>query len=228
MSKLIAQMIARNEADRFLPDVLSHLNNIVDLVVFTDDCSDDNTLEVARKFDCKTFSSIWDSPHFGINEGELRAQAWGNLEQFVEVGDWILAIDADEKLYGQERLPELMTGIADVLGITFYHMWDHKHYRADKAWRPTISSRLFRYYPNGCFNLRKLACGSEPTYVLDLIRSGRCNWNTGLRMKHLGYVFDEDKQAKYDRYMKLDGGDFHSRTHIESIIDPDPLLVYWE
>jgi hypothetical protein len=46
-------------------------------------------------------------------------------------------------------------------------------------------------------------------------------------MQHLGYVDDADKQAKYVRYMTLDGGDFHSKAHIESIIDPNPVLVDW-
>ena len=46
-------------------------------------------------------------------------------------------------------------------------------------------------------------------------------------MQHLGYVRDEDKQAKYERYMRLDGGDFHARAHLESIIDPDPELLPW-
>jgi hypothetical protein len=52
--------------------------------------------------------------------------------------------------------------------------------------------------------------------------------NTGLVMQHLGYVRDEDKKAKYDRYMKIDGGDFHAMNHIQSIMDPDPTLVEWK
>ena len=100
MAKIIAQMIAHNEGDRFLPDVLNHLSKIVDVIVFTDDCSNDNTLEIARSIpNCNAFESQWDESHFPVNEGELRMAAWQNLEQFAEWGDWILAIDADEKLF---------------------------------------------------------------------------------------------------------------------------------
>jgi len=230
MPKIIAQMIANNEANRFLPDVLHHLTKIVDVVVFTDDCSTDETLTVAKSFPkIHCFKSPWDEPHFPVHEGELRANAWSNLEQFAEWGDWILAIDADEKLYlPNENLHMTVdTTTADVLGVAFYHMWNKTQYRVDKAWRPNLSSRLFRYFPHGSFVQRKLACGSEPTYVADLIRMRHVQWQTGLRMQHLGYIKDEDKQMKYERYMKLDGGDFHARAHIESIIDSNPTLEIW-
>lgn len=227
--KLIAQMVAKNEADRFLPEVLEHLRSIADVIVFTDDCSEDNTLEVAKSYGCETFSSSWEASHFNVNEGEQRSKAWHNLEQFATWGDWILAIDADEKLFTTTTpLQSLLNQEnIDVLGISFFHMWDPINYRIDKAWKPSLSSRLFRYYPHGHFSDRKLACGSEPTYVQDLIRMGRAQWDSGLKMQHLGYVKDEDKRAKYDRYMQLDGGDFHSRTHIESIMDPSPKLALW-
>ena len=228
MAKLIAQMIGRNEADRFLPEVLDHLKTIADVIVFTDDCSTDNTLEIAKEKGCEGFASIWDEPHFPINEGEQRMQAWKNLETIAEWGDWILAIDADEKLFvPYPNLRSFFDHDIDVMGVAFFHMWNETHFRVDKAWRPNLSSRLFRYFPNGTFNNRKLACGSEPTYVQDSIRMGKVLWQSELRMQHLGYVKDEDKKLKYDRYMKLDGGDFHAKAHIESIIDPNPTLELW-
>jgi len=142
-------MIGHNEANRFLPEVLNHLSSIVDLIVFTDDASTDDTLEIASKTPkCHTFASAWPEPHFPVHEGEQRASAWGNLEQFAEWGDWILAIDADEKLFHPyNNLHELVdTTKADVLGVTFFHMWNQGQYRVDKAWRPNVSSRLFRYF----------------------------------------------------------------------------------
>lgn len=230
MAKIISQMVARNEADRFLPEVLDHLSKIVDIMVFTDDCSDDKTLEIAESYpNCHAFASAWDEPYWAVNEGEFRNKAWANLEKFAEPGDWILAIDADEKLFSPEPLMDVANkNDVDILGISFYHMWNATHYRVDKAWKPNVSSRMFKFFPNGHFNLRKLACGSEPTYIQDLIHQGRAWWSAPLRMQHLGYTRDEDKQAKYERYMKLDAGDFHARTHIESILDPNPTLVPWE
>lgn len=221
---LIANIVGRNEADRYLRPVLERLQSQVDLIVFTDDASDDATPDVAEEMGAKVM--IMEQPTFVENEGLLRNTAWQHLSQFASEGDWILAIDTDEMLYGP-LTQVISTTPYDVVGIDFYHMWDQLHYRVDKAWTPTTGSRLFRYKEGGQFLQRKLACGSEPTYVQEAIMRGNMLWNSGLRMKHLGYALDLDKTAKYNRYMSLDGGDFHSRAHIESIIDPRPALLLW-
>jgi hypothetical protein len=46
-------------------------------------------------------------------------------------------------------------------------------------------------------------------------------------MQHLGYARDEDKVIKHKRYMSIDKGEFHNIQHIESIVDPNPVLVNW-
>ncbi|HJS83555.1 MAG TPA: glycosyltransferase family 2 protein [Nitrososphaera sp.] len=224
--KLIANMIGRNEVNRFLPEVLKHLVDVVDDIVFTDDASTDDTPLVAGKIGAHV--KVLSEPLFSIDEGRLRSLAWEHLSEFAKRGDWILAIDCDELFYQSVDVRMLMEQYEyDVLGVTFYHMWDPINYRIDKAWAPTISSRLFRFFPGGEFRQRRLACGSEPTYVTELIRRRKVLWHSGLVMQHLGYMRDEDKMSKYQRYMELDGGDFHARAHLESILDPEPVLIPW-
>lgn len=225
--KLIANMIVRNEEDRFLTEVFTHLRGIADVILVTDDCSDDGTFDIAM--DWADGVQRLPEPTFAVHEGKLRQASWNFVKEHADPGDWILAIDADEKLFDTQNQLEALLDQSqwDVLGVTFYHMWNSTHWRTDKAWKPNVSSRLFRYYEGGEFLNRKLACGSEPTYVQQLIRSGRALWHTGLAMQHLGYVRDEDKKMKYKRYMELDGGDFHARAHIESILDPNPALMEW-
>lgn len=226
--KLIANMVGFNEANRYLEEVLRHLKTVSDEIVFTDDCSTDNTMQIASRY-----AHTYQTPDqlFTKDEGKLRTIAWSNLEKHAEVGDWVLAIDCDEKLWSSKpnmSLSKLMNQDSfDVLNVMFFHMWNYKQFRVDKAWAPNNSSRLFRYQEGGVFRDRKLACGSEPTYVQDMIGAGKYLVDSGLIMQHLGYVRDEDKKAKYERYMSLDGGDFHARAHIESIIDPNPTLVDW-
>jgi glycosyltransferase involved in cell wall biosynthesis len=223
---LIAQMVGYNEADRFLPEVLDHINQTVDLVVFTDDCSTDNTLDIARD----KGAMVMQTPEnlFPKDESKLRTFAWKHLERYASPGDWILSIDCDEKFYPTEILPHFLTQDKyDVLGVVFYHMWNETHYRVDKAWRPNVSQRLYRFREGGTFRNRRLACGSEPTYVFESIRQRRFYPQTGFRMQHLGYARDADKQSKFERYMSLDGGDFHAINHIRSIIDKQPTLLEW-
>jgi glycosyltransferase involved in cell wall biosynthesis len=224
---IIAQIVGRNESNRYLEEVLERLSTQVDKIVFTDDCSTDNTPQIASKY-CEVFQT--ESPLFTEHEGKLRAFAWGNLENVASLGDWVLAIDCDELLYhsSEADLRDVVkVSPYDVINIKFYHMWNETQYRIDKAWAPTNSSRLFRYQSGGGFINRKLACGSEPNYVVDWVRQRNYWADSGLMMKHLGYVKDEDKQAKYERYSTLDGGEFHNINHINSIIDTNPALINW-
>lgn len=220
-------MVGRNESSRFLEDVLQRISTQVDRIIFTDDCSEDNTPEIAAKY-AEVFQT--EEPLFAKHEGRLRATAWANLEQFAKHGDWVLAVDCDEKLYHVDDEPlnsVLNKSEFDVVNVRFYHMWNETQYRVDKLWAPNNSTRIFRFIPHAGFNNRALACGSEPTYVGKLV-SQRNYWvDSGLVMQHLGYTKDVDKQAKYERYSTLDGGLYHNLNHINSIIDPNPVLIQW-
>ena len=224
---IYAQMIGRNESNRFLDRVLERISSQVDRVIFTDDCSDDDTAEIASKY-AEVFTSP--EPMFTQHEGRLRALAWSNLEKFAKEGDWVIAIDCDEELYHVDNLnvrDVLAQSEKDVVNVRFYHMWNQTQYRVDKLWAPTNSSRIFRFVEGGAFKNSKLACGSEPHYVQQWLQTRNFWLQSGLVMKHLGYERDEDKVAKYERYSTLDGGDFHNLDHINSIVDENPVLLDW-
>lgn len=224
---LYAQMVGRNESSRFLEPVLERLSTQVDKIIFTDDCSTDNTPEIAAKY-AEVFQTP--EPMFTTHEGRLRAHAWSNLEKFAQVGDWILAIDCDEMLYHVNDI-DIKTVLSqsqfDVVNVRFYHMWSETHYRVDKLWAPNNSSRIFRFQERAGFKNVALACGSEPTYVPRLIQRRNYWFDSGLVMKHLGYTYDEDKKAKYERYSTIDRGEYHNINHINSIIDSNPVLIEW-
>jgi glycosyltransferase involved in cell wall biosynthesis len=224
---IIAQMVGKNESNRFLEPVLQRLSTQVDKIIFTDDCSDDNTAEIASKY-AEVFKT--DKTLFTENEGNLRSNAWRNLEKFAKEGDWVVAIDCDEMLY-QDRDLDLKHVLDqspyDVVNVRFYHMWNETQYRVDKLWAPNNSSRIFRYRDHGTFFDKKLACGSEPTYVVEWVRQRNYFLHSGLMMQHLGYVRDEDKVSKYNRYISIDKGEFHNLQHIESIMDTNFVLVNW-
>lgn len=225
---LIANLVCRNEADRYLKQVLDDLLLYVDDIVVTDDCSTDNTVEIVKDYTNHVYST--DEPLFCVNEGQLRQEAWRNLDNHAVYGDWILCIDADEIVYSTKQpIAELIqTTKYDVLALEFINMWNPTHYRVDKAWKPMLCTKLFRYMKNGRIRDRVLACGSEPTYVEKSIQMNRWMKDSGLKIQHLGYMRDEDKKTKYDRYMKIDGGKFHSGAHLKSIMDKKVELVEWD
>lgn len=133
---IIAQMVGRNESSRFLEPVLKRIKSQVDKIVFTDDCSTDNTAEVAAQYAEVYVNS---EPLFSTNEGLLRTTAWKNLEQHASEGDWIIAIDCDEMLYNINDLHNsnvqtvLNQSPFDVVNVRFYHMWNETQYRDRKS-----------------------------------------------------------------------------------------------
>lgn len=220
-------MVGRNESQKFLKPVLERLSTQVDKIIFTDDCSEDNTKEIASEY-AEVFSTP--EPLFTKHEGKLRAMAWGNLSTFAKPGDWIVAIDCDEMLHHVNSVgirTVLENSPNDVVNVRFYHMWSETHYRVDKLWAPTDSSRIFRFKENAGFLNRELACGSEPTYVREWLSQRNFWLQSGLIMQHLGYTYDKDKEAKFERYSKIDGGEFHNINHINSIMDANPTLIKW-
>lgn len=223
--ELIATMIGKNEGGRYLGEVLKHLSGIVDRIIFTDDGSDDNTCKVAVEAGASVIR-LSDSI-FEEDESSLRQIAWEHLCIYAKPGDWVLSIDADEKLYGAENLKQILSQITEsVVMVRFFHMWNEQQYRVDKAWKPDHQPRLFKFHKEGNMMRRALACGQYPTYVTQMVRDGKVT-DLGLEMQHLGYVKDSDKIAKFEKYMRLDGGKYHSLRHLESIVDEDPTLKTW-
>lgn len=229
MTKICANIVGRNEEGNYLHQILKRVASQVDLITFTDDASTDGTAEIAESYGAKVLRLT--EPTFSTNEGKLRTLSWRHLERQIEFKDkwYVLAIDCDEEMYETtHKLRDLANqDDYDVVNVDFYHMWNENQYRVDKLWAPHGSTRFFRYYPGGSFADRNLACGSEPTYVSHLVRQGNYFRDSGLSMKHLSYIKDEDKQTKYDRYASIDGGAFHANSHIESILDKDVVLTDW-
>ena len=101
---IYAQMVGRNESSRFLEEVLQRISSQVDKIIFTDDCSTDDTPNIAAKY-AEVFSTP--EPLFATHEGKLRTNAWGNLEKFASPGDWVIAIDCDEMLFDINNINSL-------------------------------------------------------------------------------------------------------------------------
>lgn len=224
--RIIGQMIGHNEADRYLEDVLEHLTPLVDQVVFTDDGSDDATYIIARDMGASVIRI--EESIFEHDESALRQISWEHVGMFASEGDWVLSIDCDEKLYGADRLRDVLPQLTQsVVMVKFCHMWNDTDFRVDKAWKPDWQPRLFKYYREGNMMRRALACGQYPTYVTQMVRDKKAI-DLGMRMQHLGYLKDEDKLAKFEKYMRIDGGKFHSLRHLESIVDENPVLADWK
>src|ERR1700704_6496437 len=98
MTSLSAYLIVKNEI-RDLPACLDSLKGLADELVVVDDESTDNTVALCRDRGAKIFSR--------------RLDGFGSQKQYALErckGDWVLSIDADERV-----TPELAEEISSVL-----------------------------------------------------------------------------------------------------------------
>jgi len=228
-----AHLVVRNEADRYLHAVLAGLAPFVDVIHVHDDGSTDDSAPVAFGFGAVITARGPDEASFAAHEGEFRQAAWEAFETACNpvVGDWVLAIDADEILVDGDRLDlaiataEAIQAVAVLLPVPEVYRLDEggaAFIRTDGAWRGLKAPRLFAYRPGGQFRQVAMACGSTPSYVED----GLVVTNTDasrVELAHLGYATQEDRLAKFRRYYGKPG---HSSAHVASILIPATLEPY--
>lgn len=223
-------MIVRNEADRYLRCVLEKARPYVDEAVIIDDASEDRTPEICQELLQGVRLHLIKNcvSKFG-NEVSLRKQQW---EETIKTNpEWILNLDADEMF--ENRFRHDVKKLVDAPGVDawffrLYDFWSETHYRSDRFWCAHHYYKwpfLIRYQKQSePFRWAETAqhCGRFPILPFHSPRK------SNLRVKHYGWAREADRQAKYDRYKKLDpNARYGWKEQYESILDPHPNLVAW-
>jgi hypothetical protein len=237
--RLLALTVGRNEADRYLAQMLEHTASVVDAHFFMDDQSTDTTLDFATHW-CETMVRPDGIPSFLEHEGRFRQFAYEQFEQRLnpEHGDWVLAIDCDEILvsdigdHGADIRAGLNRAIALARNMNAIVMPVPECFgfdddgtplcRTDGFWGGIRGTRLFRWQPDGTFRDKPMGSGSEPTYAT---RPPRSEDSCGVSIMHFGYAIPADVKAKYARYNATQHG--HNDKHIQSI-PARPTLRRWD
>lgn len=222
---IVAHMVVGpGEADRYLQPVLKRTHTWADQVhVAMDQRVTHYEKEIVDVWaDCySVLDKTWED-----NESRFRYKAWTRLEEALSLSpeDFIVCIDADEVIHEPSMVREAAKEFpGQKIAFTFHEMWSPTEYRIDVNWKPYEAHIMFPYRTRGNFRDRALACGREPTYVQKLPPAP----NPVSDILHYGYAAERDREAKYERYMRLDGGKFHNLNHLKSIVQP-PTLKTWE
>lgn len=133
-------MLATYNEEKNLPKCLSSVKDIANEIIIVDGGSRDKTLEIAKSFGAQVISTD-NPPIFHINKQKAIDKA---------TKDWVLQLDADEKL-----TPQLRAEIKEVI---------HSKSAADGYWIPRKNWFLGRYLMKG---------GQYPDYTLRLYRRGK-------------------------------------------------------
>lgn len=215
---LIASLIVRNEADRYLGLCLDHLHEFCDGIRVYDDFSTDETAELARSYRRTQVLSA-DRASFYEHEGNARQRA---LDWALEsMPTHVLNIDADEFIEDGPALRKLIERSPNLSWrLCMEEVWqacdERLHVRMDGGWRPYQAMMLWSTAQKfGRMQNKQLACGRTPQ------GAGARSEATGISVLHFGWACEADRQARYDRYVEKDGGRFHASAHLASIMWPD-------
>ena len=192
-------MIVRDE-ERYLDGCLASIASIVDEIVVVDTGSRDRSRDIAAAHGARVFEYEW--------RDDFAAARNAALDHAT--GDWVLYIDADERVraYDRDRLcDELRKPKLCAATVRFYPQSGFTAYR---------EYRLFRRLPTIRFR-----GAMHETIRPDLDRilragKGACG-PSDLAIDHLGY--DEGRRRKADRDLPL--------LQKELLADPERVYLWW-
>lgn len=178
-----ACLIVRDAADTVLT-ALTSLLPVADEVRVVDTGSRDRTVELVADFAARSPVPV-----------RLRAEAWPddfaaarNLSMEGAEGDWILWIDADERLLGAERLRRLLqTSHWEAYAIRQHnHIFDHAVTHVEHPFRVFRNGRGYRFYG---------AIHEHPERALNEVIEP---WTVapGVDILHYGYLTEPTRRRK--------------------------------
>jgi len=220
--KLIAGLIVKNEMRRYLPLAVDSLLEFVDEIRVLDDMSTDGSYDyLLGKERVSVLTNT--GPTFFEHEGKAR-QALLNWTLEAEPTH-ILAIDADEFVSDGAALRSYLEGPGQVFTLVMEEVWkadENLWIRHDGGWRAHPVPILYAVPQSRSHDWqimdRALACGREPLAVRRL--AGRAV-NLPISVLHFGWTDESNRQARYQRYVEHDNGNFHAKRHLDSIMWDD-------
>jgi hypothetical protein len=199
MSRVTAALIVRDEAE-FIAECLASLVGQIDEIVLVDTGSRDRTIEIASRFPIKLRHFPWCNDFSAARNFALQKAT----------GDWILYIDADERLDIPRR-----DEYAQVLSEPGKVAWKLRlHPRV--GWTPYSELRLFRNDPRIRFKgviHENIWPAVDAVASADGLDVGTCD----LRLHHVGY--ERDQNPKNPRNIPL----------LRSLLsqNPDHFFGWW-
>jgi len=193
--RIIGVLMAKNE-ETFIPELLDQMKVFCDETLVLDGGSTDQTVSIALK---KGARCRLEDKADGFHEGRARRYLHYWAAEYKP--DWIFAPDADD-IFIPDDLPKIreIVKLADSQGINvvqfpYRYLWgDREHYRVDGHYGNLVASKLFRYV----YEMPPL---NREVHVVpaaaELFQPGK-NIVVDVPLLHLGYMFTELRQQKYE------------------------------
>lgn len=225
---LVASMLCRNELERYLPEVIGHLREFCDRIIVVDDKSTDGSYEwllQQSNWQLTVAGNLDES--FDEHEGKLRQRLLDVTLAMAPEATHVLSIDADEFVQDGDMLRRELEEHSDAPAwtMTMSEIWKadetHLFVRMDGGWVAHEVLAVWRVPHGRLLKIpeRQLAGGRVPRGI---------EYGTALPSQqilfHFGWTDPLTRAQRYARYMLLDGGQYHSRKHLESIVSPEKAM----
>ncbi|MDP3580489.1 MAG: glycosyltransferase [Ignavibacteria bacterium] len=186
MPKLTLSMIVKNE-EKSLRDCLHSVKDVVDEIILVDTGSTDNTIKIGEEYGGKIYSFEW------VND----FSAARNFALSKTTGDWILYLDADERL-DNNSVSELRKIISN--NSLAAHYCTVKSYDSEGGRDNSLQyTRLFHNSPDIKFE-GKVHEQIESSLIVNKYRL----LNSNILIHHIGYdISIDEKQKKALRNLAL-------------------------
>ncbi|RMF63552.1 MAG: tetratricopeptide repeat protein [Calditrichaeota bacterium] len=194
-------MIVKNEA-AYLADCLASVAGVVDEIVVVDTGSVDGTVELAKQWGARVAFFPWRDDFAAARNQSLR----------LARGEWILYLDADERLH-PEAEPEIRKVMRDERAAFVSVLIDSKAAAGGAEGHLTRSHRLFRNLPGVRFTGRIHEQVSP--FFLGL---GHKEYMSNIRLVHLGYAKTEAELAEKRR---------RNRRLLAKQLQEEPNNAFW-
>lgn len=203
-AKVSLCMIVKNE-EKNLPDCVGPIADLVDEIIVVDTGSTDRTKEVAAGLGARVFDFAWvDSFAAARNESQRHA-----------TGDWILWLDADDRIdeINRSRLRELLASLQDEIAAYLVRIDVLPSGPSDPI-RVVHHARLFRNHPKVRWHYRV----HEQVLPTVLAAGGKIH-RPELVIRHIGYQDAALKGPKLERNLRLMKLDEQEHPN-------DPFILY--
>ncbi len=168
--KLSITLATRNEEKNIGP-CLESVKDIADEIILFDEHSTDKTVEIAKKYNAQVFDTAHES-NFHITKAKANAMA---------KGEWILQLDADERLS-----KELAAEIAMVIKMDDEHI---RKYLVEKASKNPKKARLFARHQS-LLEVRSVKLETKKNQEICAFYLPRVNYFLGKSLIHGGVYPD--------------------------------------
>lgn len=180
-------MIVKNE-ERFLPDCLESVKDIVDQIVIVDTGSEDNTVEIAKRYGAEVHYFKWCDDFSAARNESIK----------YATGDWILWMDADERLL-PESIPEFKNLMKFESKPVIYKIHIYNIKKNGKNYSLSNAHRLFNNYKRISFSGRIHEQISPSVAKLKGVER-----DSNISLHHIGYSLEGEKaEEKVKRNQKL-------------------------